>query len=371
MKWIASAAFGLEGQTMRDLKRLGAINAQTMNVGGATFEGDFAMGFAANLWLRTADRVLLVLAEFDARSFQDLFEGVKAIEWERYIPVDGAFPVRARCVRSQLMSESDTQSIVKKAVVERLKKTHRVEWFAETGATIAIDVHIRNDRATISLDSSGTPLSKRGYRTWNGEAPIRETLAAGLVLASGWHPWQPLIDPCCGTGTLLIEAAFIALARAPGLRRAFAMEQWPFVNRAELDAVRREAQSKCDSSANRQIRISGSDIDPEALELARRHVRQAGLEGRISLEQRDLRDLHPTGEAGVILANPPYGERLDTARAAHSIARQLGLLHARTPGWKMCVISADMGFERVFGQRATRRKRYYNGRIECEFRIFE
>ena len=204
-----------------------------------------------------------------------------------------------------------------------------------------------------------------------GEAPIRETLAAGLVLASGWHPWQPLIDPCCGTGTLLIEAAFIALARAPGLRREFDMEKWAFVDRAALDAVRREAQSRYDSSAARQIRISGSDIDPEALELARRHIRQAGLANRIVLEQRDLRDLHPTGEPGVILANPPYGERLDNQRAAHVIAKQLGLLHARTPGWKMCVISADMGFERMFGQRATRRKRFYNGKIECEFRIFE
>lgn len=371
MKWIASAAFGLEGQTMRDLKRLGAANAQTMNVGGATFEGDFSLAFAANLWLRTADRVLLVAAEFEARSFKELFNAVKAIEWERYIPVDGRFPVRARCVRSQLMSESDTQSIVKKAIVERLKEVYHVEWFAETAATVAIDVHIRNDHVTIGLDSSGAPLSKRGYRTWNGEAPIRETLAAGLVLASGWHPWQPLIDPCCGTGTLLIEAAFIALARAPGLRREFDMEKWAFVDRAALDAVRREAQSRYDSSAARQIRISGSDIDPEALELARRHIRQAGLANRIVLEQRDLRDLHPTGEPGVILANPPYGERLDNQRAAHVIAKQLGLLHARTPGWKMCVISADMGFERMFGQRATRRKRFYNGKIVCEFRIFE
>ena len=200
MKWIASAAFGLEGQTMRDLKRLGAANAQTMNVGGATFEGDFSLAFAANLWLRTADRVLLVAAEFEARSFKELFNAVKAIEWERYIPVDGRFPVRARCVRSQLMSESDTQSIVKKAIVERLKEVYHVEWFAETAATVAIDVHIRNDHVTIGLDSSGAPLSKRGYRTWNGEAPIRETLAAGLVLRPRSSRWRA--RPACAANSI-------------------------------------------------------------------------------------------------------------------------------------------------------------------------
>ena len=371
MKWIASAAFGLEGQTTRDLKRLGAENITAMNVGGAMFEGDINMGFAANLWLRTADRVLLVLGEFEARSFEELFQAVRAIEWEKYVPVDGRFPVRAHCVRSQLMSESDCQKIVKKAVVERLKAKHRVEWFQETGAKVQIDINIRNDKVIVSLDSSGEPLSKRGYRTWNGEAPIRETLAAGLVLASGWHPWQPLIDPCCGTGTILIEAAFIALARAPGLRRSFDMEAWPIVNKAELDAIRREAQAKYDSSSTREIKISGSDINPDALELARRHIRQAGLGNRIILEQRDLRELYPRGEAGVIIANPPYGERLDNQRAAHVIAEQLGKLHQRTPGWKMCVITADMGFERMFGKRAVKRRRYYNGKIECEYRIFE
>lgn len=371
MKWIASAAFGLEGMTGRDLKRLGAQNVRVMDVGGAMFEGGYETAFAANLWLRTADRVLLVMDQFEARSFEELFQGVRAIPWEELLGEDANFPIRAKCVKSQLMSPSDVQKIGKRAMVERMKAAYGIEWFPETGAKYQIDISIRNDVVTVAVDTSGEPLSRRGYRTWNGEAPIRETLAAALVLQSGWHPWQPLYDPCCGTGTILIEAAFIALNRAPGLTREFAMEHWPCVNREALEAVRRAAREKYEEGAGRPLFVSGSDIDPEAIELAQRHVRQAGLSGRIRLEVRDMREVTPAGEPGVFVANPPYGERLDNVRAAHAVARQLGLLMKRSPGWSLCAFSADMGFEREFGRRATRRRRYYNGRIECEYHIFE
>ena len=373
MKWIASAAFGMEGMTGRDLKRMGMQNVRVLDVGGATFEGSYQDAFRANLWLRTCDRIMRVMAQFEARSFEELFQGIKKIEWEKMLPEDARFPIRAKCVKSQLMSPSDVQKIAKRAMVERLKGAYGAEWFSETGALFQIDISIRDDIATVCVDSSGEPLSKRGYRTWNGEAPLRETLAAALVLQSGWHPWQPLVDPCCGTGTVLIEAAFIATSRAPGLTRRFAMEAWPVVNHdyEKIEEIRREARLKFEEGLKRPINISGSDINPEAIELARRHVKQAGLEGRIHLQVRDLRDLNVAGEPGVFIANPPYGERLDSSRAAHAIAKQLGLLQARHPGWTLCAFSSDMGFEREYGRRATRRRRYYNGRIECEYHIFE
>lgn len=373
MKWIASAAFGMEGMTGRDLKRMGMQNVRVLDVGGATFEGDYLDAFRANLWLRTCDRIMRVMAQFEARSFEELFQGVKKIEWEKLLPEDARFPIRAKCVKSQLMSPSDVQKIAKRAMVERMKTAYGADWFSETGALFQIDISIRDDVVTVCVDASGEPLSKRGYRTWNGEAPLRETLAAALVLQSGWHPWQPLYDPCCGTGTILIEAAFIAASRAPGLTRRFAMESWPAVTYdfEKFEAVRREAREKFEEGLKRPIRIAGSDISPEAIELAKRHLRQAGLAGRIELQVKDLRDVTLAGEPGVFIANPPYGERLDSARAAHAIARQLGLLQRRNPGWTLCAFSADMGFEREYGRRATRRRRYYNGRIECEYRIFE
>ncbi len=373
MKWIACAAFGMEGMTGRDLKRMGMKDVRVLDVGGATFEGSYADAFRANLWLRTCDRIMRVMAQFEARTFEELFQGIRAVEWEKMLPEDARFPIRAKCVRSQLMSPSDVQKIGKRAMVERMKSAYGRDWFDETGALFQIDVSIRNDVVTVCVDASGEALSRRGYRTWNGEAPLRETLAAALVLQSGWHPWQPLYDPCCGTGTILIEAAFIALNRAPGLTRRFAMESWPVVarNYEEIESIRREARLKFEEGLKRPLNVAGSDINPEAIELARRHVRQAGLEGRIRLEVRDLRDVTLSSEPGVFIANPPYGERLDNARAAHAVAKQLGRLQERNPGWTLCAFSADMGFERAYGRRATRRRRYYNGRIECEYRIFE
>ena len=370
MQWIANTAFGLEGQTARDLKWLGVESAAPQPAGGVLFEGTPAQAFNANLWLRCADRVMLLVGRFEARSFEELFESVRALPWEDYIPSDGAFPIRAHSARSTLMSPSDCQSIVKKAIVERLKRTCHIDWFEETGAVYAVDVSIHADVVTICLDSSGPALNKRGYRTWNGEAPLRETMAAALVMASPWRPAQPLYDPCCGTGTLLIEAAFIALSRAPGLKRAFDCEKWGFMPQAEMKRLRAEAEEKFNAGRERPIQIAGSDIDGGALELARRHIAQAGLSGRITLEKMDLRDVTPRGESGVILCNPPYGERLGDKRAAAAVERQLGLLQERSSGWSLCAISGDLAFERNFGRRADKKRRFYNGRLECEFMTF-
>lgn len=371
MKWTASTAFGLEGQTAKDLRRLGIEQVMPRQTGGVDFEATPEEAFRANLWLRCADRVLLTVGRFEARSFEELFEQVKALPWEDYIPVRGTFPVRAHCARSTLMSPSDCQSITKKAVVERLKRTYRTDWFEEDGAVYAIDVSIHADVVTVSLDSSGQALSRRGYRTWNGEAPLRETLAAALLLLSPWRSALPLHDPCCGTGTLLIEAAFIALNRAPGLVREFACEDWGFMPASAMKAAREEARALFEQGKTRALQVSGSDIDPQALELARRHIHQAGLDGRISLEKRDLRDLTLTQPGGVLLSNPPYGERLGDRRAAAAVEKQLYLLKMRCPGWSLCAISADPSFERNAGCRADKKRRLYNGRLECDFYTFK
>jgi putative N6-adenine-specific DNA methylase len=267
------------------------------------------------------------------------------------------------------MSPRDCQAIAKKAVVERLKAAYRLDWLPETGAVYAIDVSVHEDEVVVALDSSGAALSRRGYRTWNGEAPLRETLAAALALLSPWRPSLPLYDPCCGTGTILIEAALIALDRAPGLTRSFDCENWSFMPRDAMADARKAAVERFEAAKSRPLDVRGSDIDPEALELASRHVAQAGLTGRIRLEKCDVRDATLAGEPGVIVTNPPYGERLGDTRAAQAVAKALGNLQ-RQANWPLSALTADRGFERAFGRRADKRRRLYNGRIECEFITF-
>lgn len=366
MEWIATAPFGLEGVVAEELRALHMRDVKA-EAGGARFSGTALDAFRANLWLRCADRVLLRIGVFEAKTFDALFEGVRALPWTQYIPADAAFPVRGNCARSQLMSVSDCQSITKKAIVERLRAGHRVQTLPETREAYAVQVALHNNIATLTLDTSGEGLSRRGYRTWNGEAPLRETLAASLVTLSPWRPGMPLCDPLCGTGTLLIEAAFLSANRAPGLRRAFACEAWRWMPLESMQAEREAAESSVRLSAIEGI--FGSDIDEAALVLARRHLRQAGLEGRIPLERKDVRDVSlPPGE-GVILTNPPYGQRMSDRKGCEAVARALrGLQDASC--WTVCPFSAFTGFERAYGRRADRRRRLYNGRLECELMVF-
>lgn len=366
MEFVASAAFGLEGLVKRDLERLGAQGIRPLVQGGVAFEGDLELAFRANLWLRTADRVLLVMKRCEARTFEELFQAVRAVAWEEILPFDAQVPVKAQCARSQLMSPSDCQAIAKKALAERMKACFHYERMPETGATHQLEVMLHGDVATIALNTSGPALSRRGYRTWNGEAPLRETLAAALVFLSPWRVKLPLYDPCCGTGTLLIEAAYVALDRAPGLTRDFDMQAWPQAPAAAMEEARRQARLRFEAGLQRPAFIAGSDIDPQALELAQRHVRQAGLEGRVALKCLDVREVTLSGPPGVVLTNPPYGERMGDRRAARAVARQLGQLMARSPEWSMSAITADSGFETALGRRAGKRRRLYNGRLECE-----
>ena len=365
-EWIATAAFGLEGVVARELERLN-IPAKAEN-GGARFMATMEDAMRANLWLRCADRVLLVVGRFEARSFEELFEGVKALPWEDFIGRNTRFPVSGKCARSQLMSVRDCQAITKKAIVERLKSKYHLTWLEETEETVAIDVALHGDVAQLTLDASGVALNRRGYRTWNGEAPLRETLAAALVSLSPWRPGMALHDPMCGTGTLMIEAAMRMANRAPGLTREFALESWRDMPLDAFRTIREEAQAAFDPE--RIEGISGSDIDPEAVELANRHLKQAGLAGRVSFTVCDARECHVEAERGAFLCNPPYGERLSDRKECETLYREMGLLLRRHPGFTLSAITSHPGFERCFGRRADKKRRFYNGRLECEFMTF-
>ena len=366
MNFLATAAFGLEGLVARELRALGCP-ADAIN-GGAAFHGTLEDAMRANLCLRSADRVLLVLDTFPATTFEALFEGVRAIAWEDYLTPQCAFPVSGNCARSTLMSIRDCQSITKKAIVERLKSRYPLDWFPENGPVVPISVTLHGDTARLCIDLSGTALNRRGYRTWNGEAPLRETLAASLVSLSPWRPGLPLYDPCCGTGTLLIEAAMVMGKLAPGLERPMAMESFPFVSQDMCRRLRETLRAQAEPDHIRDI--SGSDIDPQALTLARRHLAQAGLKGKLSLSCMDLRNVQLQAPQGVFLCNPPYGERLSDRRSCEQLYAELSRLQDRHPGWTLCAISSHPQFERCFGRRADKKRRLYNGRLECEFMTF-
>lgn len=269
------------------------------------------------------------------------------------------------------MSVRDCQAITKKAIVEAMKAHYRMNWCPEDGPKFAVDVSIHQDVARLTIDTSGEALNRRGYRTWNGEAPLRETLAASLVHMSPWRPQggMALHDPCCGTGTLLIEAAMIQADRAPGLKRTFAMETWPGMPKGAFEALREEALVRFDPDKIHDI--SGSDIDPEALKLCKKHIVQAGLGGKIQVFQKDLRELTLDKEMPVcFIANPPYGERLSDKKQCEKLYREMRALYNRHPGSRFSAITAHTGFERCFGLRAAKKHRLYNGRLECEYITF-
>lgn len=367
MLFLATAAFGLEGVVAGELRRLG-YHATAVN-GGAEFEGTFEDAMRANLFLRCADRVLLIVGRFEARTFEELFDGVLKLPWETYLDVNSRFPVSGNCARSQLMSVSDCQSITKKAIVNRLKAKYHLDWFQESGATVPISVTLHGNIARLAIDTSGEALNRRGYRTWNGEAPLRETLAAALVDLSPWRPGMPLCDPFCGTGTLLIEAAYKMSHRAPGLTRTFAMESFPGVS-SEMSKRLRDLAAQ-EFQPERIQNIFGSDIDPEAIRLAKKHIVQAGIGGLIKVSVSDMKDVSPEQPNGVFLCNPPYGERLSDRKSCEALYRSMSHLLRQNSGWSLCVITSHPQFERCIGMRASKKRRFYNGRLECEYMIFE
>ena len=367
MELIATSTFGLEAVVARELQALGYAT-KTIQPGRILFEGDEQAICEANLWLRAADRVLVRLGSFEAVDFGQLFDRTFAVAWEEWIPPQAEFPVKGRSIKSQLSSVPACQKIVKKAIVERLKSAHGVELLEETGPRVGVEVALLDNLATLTIDTSGAGLHKRGYRTLAGRAPLKETLAAAMVMLSYWQPGRPLVDPFCGTGTIPIEAAMIGRRMAPGINREFAAEAWPRVP-AELWASARE-QARQRELPELPLRIIGNDIDDEALSLARYHAKQAGVSGDIQFQNRNFADLTNKRTHGCVIGNPPYGERIGEKDEVQSLYRAMPEVLRRLKTWSHYFLTSHPYFEQLVGQTADRRRKLFNGRIECTFYQF-
>ena len=362
----APCLFGLESVLAGEMRRLGMQDV-TARDGRVTCKGTLADAFRLNLQLRTAERVLIDLASFEAKSFEALFQGVKAVPWEDFIGSSDAFPVKGWSLHSVLHSVPDCQSIVKKAVVERLRRCYPVEWFEETGPVRQIQFAIHKDQVTLSLDTSGPGLHKRGYRQLSAEAPIKETLAAGIVDLAHVRGDTVVCDPFCGSGTLVIEAALHALRIPPGIGRRFQLERWGQLPQKELEGIRQEAIA----GVRRDAGFAGyaSDIDEAAVRLTRENAAKAGIVSRLTVWKADIADFLPPRTPATILCNPPYGERLMDVEQARALYRTMGRVLDREDV-SLYVITPDEEFERIFGRPATRRRKLYNGMIRCQLYMY-
>ncbi len=364
---IATAAFGLEAIVAHELRQLGYQELQVEN-GRVTFSADIAAIARCNLWLRTADRLLLKVGEFEARSFEQLFEETKALNWNDWIPENAKFPVEGKSIKSKLFSVPDCQAIVKKAIVEKMKEKHKTKWFEETGPRYRVEVALLADKATLTIDTSGAGLHKRGYRKLSGEAPLKETLAAALINISRWKPDRAFIDPFCGSGTIPIEAALIGRNIAPGLGRDFVAESWPQMPRALWQRCREEAR---DSIRHDQpLGIRGGDLDNNAIKLAHYHAQEAGLKNLISFQQQDAQELNSRYKYGYLITNPPYGERLSEKEEVESLYRNIGQVFQRLDTWSFYILTSRPALEKLIKRKSNKRRKVYNGRIQCTYYQF-
>lgn len=360
---VAPCLFGVESIAAQELRRMGAETVEAQN-GRVLFSGDDAILARANLGARCCERILIAVGSFRAVSFDQLFEGVKALPWEELIRKDDAFPVNGWSLNSQLASIPDCQSIIKKAIVERMKSRYRVSWFPETAAMIRVRFSILKDEVTVMIDTSGEGLHKRGYRKNSNAAPLKETLAAALCDLARIYPDTLMLDPFCGSGTLLIESALIATHTAPGLNRYFAAERYPFIRE---NAFREERSRAMDAICRDvEFRAVGSDLDPAAVELTAANAKKAGVERYIEVKTADVRQFTPPQERCTLITNPPYGERLLDVREAEELYRVMGTRFVRGNGQKYSVISPDDQFEKCFGATADKRRKLYNGMIKCQ-----
>lgn len=359
-----TSASGIEAVTKRELVRLGIPNAPAEN-GLIVFDGSLKDAARSNLFLRTANRVYLVLHEFEARDFNALFDGVSEVVWEDMFPRDAKINVQAKSENSALFALSTIQSIVKKAICVRLMKKYRVMSLTEDGVPMRVKITVLNDKVTVLLDTSGEPLHKRGYRDLVGEAPLKETLAAALILLSVWNPDRALIDPFCGSGTIPVEAARIGLNIASGRDRAFAFEEWAFFPKDIIKEARQECLDT--QTLDRKLRISGFDIDENAVGLARRHAERAGVADSVHLQTCDMREVKSRYRYGVAVTNPPYGERLLNEREALNLYKDFGKWFKSLQDWSLYAITSLDGFERAFGAKADKNRKLYNGKLKCRF----
>jgi len=367
MQLIATSAFGIEAVTARELKMLG-YDDQFVENGKVTFHGDLDAICRTNIWLRTADRILIKMGEFKALTFDELFEGTKALPWDEWLPEDAFFPVEGKSVNSKLASVPDCQAIVKKAIVEKMKKRYKREIFEETGARYRVEVSLLKDLATITIDTSGAGLHKRGYRKLVGEAPLKETLACAMLLISRWHWDRVLIDPFCGTGTIPIEAAMIGLNMAPGLKREFSSEAWGNIGIERWKRAREEANDLI--IHDRELRITGYDIDEKAISMARYHAANAGVEKYIHLQRMDMENVSSKYKYGFFICNPPSGERIGERKAVEQLYRKMGKVFNKFDTWSYYVITSHQEFEKFFGRKADKKRKLYNGKIMCNYYQF-
>ena len=358
--------FGLEGLAARELRRMELDNVRAEN-GRVLFDGDFSAMARANLNLRTGERVLLRLGSFRAESFEELFQGVLALPLEDLIPRTGAFPVKGHCLDSRLHSVPDCQKIIKKAAARRLGRVYGCERLPETGETYQIQFSVMKDMAEVFLDTTGAGLHKRGYRAVGNDAPLRETLAAAMVQLTRYRGREVFLDPMCGSGTIPIEAALIAKNRAPGLYRSFAAQNWAGVDPALWQNARTEA---LDREFSGKYQIFASDLDPKSLSIARSNAKKAHVEGLIQFSRQDAAALTPPAAAGVLVCNPPYGERMLEQRQARELYRRMGAHWNGETGWKQYYISSDDAFEEFLGRRAGKKRKLYNGMIRCNYYMY-
>ena len=364
MSFCVPCLFGVEGLVAQELRDLELENVQAEN-GRVLFSGGWEAMARANLNSRFGERVLLLLKTFPARSFEELFQGVKSLPWEAFLAKEDAFPVTGSSLSSQLHSVPDCQAIIKKAVVERLKAKYGLSWFPESGSLHRIRFRILKDQVSVMVDTSGEGLHKRGYRAQSNEAPIKETLAASLCKLSRLRSDGRLIDPFCGSGTLLVEGALLAKNIAPGLHRSFTAGSWGNIPQEVWRQERDRAQSL--ERRDAPFVAQGFDIDPASVELTLENAKKAGVDDCVSAAVRDIRDFSQEGEYGCVICNPPYGERLLDIRQAQELYRVMGRLFHPQRGWSFGVITPEVEFEQLFGRKADKRRKLYNGMIQCQY----
>jgi len=358
---VATAAFGLESIVVRELKTLGYEDFAVEN-GRVSFSGDERDIARCNIWLRTADRVLIEVARFNATDFEELFQGTLKVPWERIIPHDGKMHITGKTVRSKLFSLSACQSVVKRAVIEAMKRKYGSSEFPETGPVYKIEVSLMKDVASLTIDTTGPGLHKRGYRQDAGEAPLRETLAAGIVLLSGWKPDRILADPLCGSGTIAIEAALIGKNIAPRLKRSFVSETWWQMPEDIWHSVREEARGQINDVS---FQILASDSDALVIRKARGNAERAGVSDLIAFQKLSAEQFRSRKKYGYIICNPPYGERLSEATEVEKLYQEMGRTFSQLDMWSFFILTAHSGFERSFGRKVTRNRKLYNGMIQC------
>ena len=366
---VAPCHFGMEAVLKREIYDLG-YDITKVEDGRVTFEGDLETICRSNIFLRTAERVMVQIGRFRAMTFDELYENMKALPWEDWIPQDGKFWVKkASSVKSKLFSASDIQSICKKAMVDRLKMTYHTDWFKEDGASFPVRIFLLKDEVTVALDTTGDPLHKRGYRTWTSKAPISETLAAALIMLTPWRADRILVDPFCGSGTFLIEAAMMAANIAPGMNRSFTAEAWTHLIPKQMwyDVVE-EAEEMVDTDIS--CDLQGYDIDPDMIRIARANAKQAGVDHLIHFQQRDVADLKHSKKYGFIITNPPYGERLEDKKDLPALYTTIGQVYRDLDAWSMYLITSYEEAERYIGRKADKNRKLYNGMIRTYFYQF-